>query len=187
MTRGPDSTSDHEGWVSLFARGIVEQLALPPHVGRAVKQAVRLHDIGMRLLPAELLSKPGQLTPYEFEVVQRHARLSEQIARQVATHHDIAVIIRAHHERLDGTGYPDGLSGRNIPLGARIIAVADAFDALTSSRPYRPARSWTAALEEIEDAAGAQHDPMLVAALSAWLDQFADSLRAREGLWVPPK
>ena len=175
--------ADHEGLVWFYARGMVEQLGLAPPLGRAIQQAVRLHDIGLNFVPPHVLSKPDRLTPREFLLVQRHATISETLSRKMIHHADeVAAIVRSHHERLDGTGYPDGRWGREIPLGARIIAVADGFDALTSTRPYRSARSWMEALDEMEEEAGAQHDPMLVAALSTWLEQFADSLLAREGL-----
>ncbi len=167
---------------------MVEQLGLAPPLGRAVEQAVRLHDIGLNFVPREVLSKPNRLTEREFQLVQRHATISETLSRKMIHNSDeIAAIVGSHHERLDGTGYPDGRWGGEIPLGARILAVADSFDALTSRRPHRAARSWMDALDEIEEEAGAQHNPMVVAALVTWLEDFADSLRARAGLWRPPQ
>jgi len=126
-------------------------------------QAGRVHDVGKIIVSPEILEKPGRLNKWEFEEIQRHAAFG---ARLVASLGDPALtaIVRHHHERLDGSGYPDRLRGAEIPLAARIVAVADAFDALTSCRPYREAQSPAAASEVIRAESGTTFDPRVVAA-----------------------
>jgi len=128
--------------------------------------AARAHDVGKIIVSPEILEKPGPLTNCEYEEVRRHAafgaRLVDSLGDPVLT-----AIVRHHHERLDGSGYPDGLRGAQIPLGARVIAVADTFDALTSRRPYREANPPAVATEAIVEEAGTTFDPRVVAAFVA--------------------
>lgn len=172
----------HEAWVLLYTRGMLDQLGLARTFGDAVEEAVRFHDIGERFIPQDLLFKPGRLTEQERLVIQRHALVGEQFLRRAQVPEDVRTLVRWHHERIDGLGYPDGLHGRDIPIGARIIAVADTFDALTSDRPYRSALSWVSALDKLEEEAGAQLDPICVAALQTWLERYAKSFAIRAGL-----
>jgi cyclic di-GMP phosphodiesterase len=124
-----------------------------------------LHDIGKIGVPDHILRKPGRLTEHEFALIRRHPVIGTQILRDVALLDGQGVaVVRSHHERWDGTGYPDRLRGRDIPVGARIFAVVDALDAMTSDRPYRRAMSWQTALKEIDAESGRQFDPDIVAA-----------------------
>jgi response regulator RpfG family c-di-GMP phosphodiesterase len=124
-----------------------------------------LHDVGKIGVPNELLAKPGPLTAAEFEVMQQHTLIGTEILSEVTFLHAEGLnVIRSHHEHWDGTGYPDQLSGRSIPLSARIFAVADAMDAMTGERPYRAPASWEAATTEVVAQSGQQFDPEIVAA-----------------------
>jgi response regulator RpfG family c-di-GMP phosphodiesterase len=124
-----------------------------------------LHDVGKIGIPDQLLKKPGPLDPDEERLMQRHTIMGEQLLSGMALLRGEGVhVVRSHHERWDGSGYPDGLQSGQIPLGARIFAVADALDAMTTDRPYRPAVPWEEAAAEIESQAGQQFDPMVVEA-----------------------
>jgi ribonuclease P protein subunit RPR2 len=121
-----------------------------------------LHDIGKVGVPEHVLRKPGPLTAQEWEIMRTHPVLGAQIVAPIAFLGGAERLVRHHHERFDGTGYPDGLRAEEIPLAARVFAVADAFDAMTSDRPYRAAMPLERALEEIVDGAGSQFDPEVV-------------------------
>jgi ribonuclease P protein subunit RPR2 len=127
-----------------------------------------LHDMGKIGIPDDILRKPGPLTKAERRRMQTHTMIGEQMLSGVAALRGEGLsVVRSHHERWDGRGYPDGLRGRDIPLGARVFAVADALDAMTSKRPYRRALTWRAAREEIVAQAGKQFDPEVVEAFQA--------------------
>jgi diguanylate cyclase (GGDEF)-like protein len=130
-------------------------------------RAAALHDIGKAAIPDEILNKPGPLDESELAFIRRHTLIGERIVAAAAALTDASKLVRWSHERFDGAGYPDGLSGHDIPLGARIIAVADAFDAMVSGRPYRPAVMVEAALAELRRCAGTQFDPDVVSAFVA--------------------
>jgi response regulator RpfG family c-di-GMP phosphodiesterase len=131
----------------------------------ALEYGFLLHDIGKIGVPDEILLKPGPLTEAEWRVMRAHTLLGSQMIGGVAFLQEAGVqVVRSHHERWDGTGYPDGLRGDEIPLGARIFAVADALDAITNHRPYRQARSWRDSRREIVAQSGAQFDPEVVEA-----------------------
>jgi ribonuclease P protein subunit RPR2 len=124
-----------------------------------------LHDIGKMAIPDRILQKPGPLTRSEWKRMQTHTVVGEQMLAGVAVLHGGGLqVVRSHHERWDGRGYPDGLGGAEVPLGARVFAVADALDAMTSDRPYRRAQRWSAAHDEILAQAGKQFDPDVVEA-----------------------
>jgi HD-GYP domain-containing protein (c-di-GMP phosphodiesterase class II) len=126
-----------------------------------------LHDIGKIAISDRILDKPGPLTDEELEVVHEHPVIGEEILRDVSFLHGEALrIVRSHHERWDGTGYPDRLAENAIPVGARIFAVADALDAMTTDRPYRQALSWTEAIDEILAQDGRQFDPRVISAFA---------------------
>jgi two-component system, cell cycle response regulator len=129
-----------------------------------VVRAAELHDLGKMAIPDEILQKPGPLDQEEWAFVRRHPLVGERILSVAPALLPVARIVRGTHEHWDGSGYPDGVAGEQIPLGARIIAVCEAFAAMTSPRPYRPARSVDAALEELRACAGSQFDPAVVAA-----------------------
>ena len=123
-----------------------------------------LHDLGELAVPEEILRKPGPLTDAERAALERHSRIGSRMLESLGVD-SVAAWVRHHHERWDGTGYPDGLAGEEIPLGARIVLVADAFDAMTSDSVHRAARSTEEALAELRAGAGTQFDPAVVAAL----------------------
>jgi HD-GYP domain-containing protein (c-di-GMP phosphodiesterase class II) len=121
-----------------------------------------LHDIGKMAIPDAILRKPGKLTPEEIVIMQEHCYHGYEILKKIPFLGEAAEIVYAHQERFDGTGYPRGLKGEQIPLGARMFSVADTLDAITSDRPYRPAQSLTAARDEIKLWSGRQFDPQVV-------------------------
>lgn len=169
-------TKGHSVRVARLAALIARELGLPPERERILYQAAILHDLGKIGIPDSVLQKPGPLTPDEFALVREHPVRSWEIARQVRSFAPMLPAIRWHHERLDGSGYPDGLRGDEIPLDARILAVADVFDALTSARPYRPALSVPEALAVLRDEAGIRLDAACVAALERLVERYGPAL-----------
>lgn len=168
-----DSTGQHTRRVSQLTAIIARRLRLPEEYVKVLQMGATLHDIGKIGVPDELLKKPGRLTPDEFASVQVHARIGGailgntrfpvlQVAREIAL---------SHHEHWDGTGYPAGLSGHDIPLSGRIVAVADVFDALTQRRPYKEAWPVAEAIEELRRVRGTHLDPQCVDALLAALSR----------------
>lgn len=129
---------------------------------RAIEAASLLHDTGKLAIPEHILNKPGKLTPAEFEIMKRHAPIGAEILSTIDFPYPVVPIVRHHHENWDGTGYPDGLRGEAIPIGARILSVVDCFDALTSDRPYRPRMATPAALEILRERRGWMYDPRVV-------------------------
>ena len=129
---------------------------------KAIEAAALLHDMGKLAIPEHILNKPGKLTEAEFETMKRHADIGADILSAIDFPYPVVPIVRYHHENWDGHGYPDGLTGEEIPLGARILAVVDCFDALTSDRPYRPRLPDSEALQILRDRAGNMYDPALV-------------------------
>jgi putative nucleotidyltransferase with HDIG domain len=129
---------------------------------QAIKAASLLHDVGKLAIPEHILNKPGRLTPAEYEIMKRHAPIGADILSVIGFPFAVAPIVRHHHENWDGSGYPDGLSGEAIPVGSRILAVVDCFDALTSDRPYRPRMDDREALQIISDRRGTMYDPRVV-------------------------
>jgi HD-GYP domain-containing protein (c-di-GMP phosphodiesterase class II) len=139
-----------------------------------------LHDIGKIGIPDNVLNKPGQLTGEEWSLVRAHPALGASILAKAPMLSDIIPIVAAHHERFDGRGYPGNAAGENIPLAARILAVADAYDAMTSNRPYRHAMSRQAALDELRSNAGTQFDPNIVEVVELALQRLAESTQFTE-------
>jgi putative nucleotidyltransferase with HDIG domain len=156
-----------------YAMAIGEQMALAREDVEVLRFAGLLHDIGKVGLSEEILLKPSRLTEEEMEQVRRHAEIGASIVEQLDFLHSVTPVIRHHHERWDGQGYPRGLAGKDIPLLARILAVADAFDVMTSERPYRRRLSYADARRELEAGAGSQFDPAVVAALIETMDMRA--------------
>ena len=132
-------TAGHSAAVAIYASDIARRMGLSEHEQELVHLCGLVHDIGKIGLPAGLLEKPGALTLEERRQMEQHSTIGERILRNVDDYSEIAAIVRHHHERVDGNGYPDGLVGDEIPLLARIISVADAYNAMTSDRPYRDA------------------------------------------------
>lgn len=155
-------TSGHSRSVTHYAVMLAKAMGLSGKEIEQVQYAALLHDVGKIGISGDILNKPGPLDPGEWEIMRKHPEISERIVRQIERMEEVAQMVRSHQERYDGGGYPDGLSGEEIPLGARILAVADAFDAMTSNRPYRRARTNAEALAELRAGAGTQFDPGLV-------------------------
>jgi diguanylate cyclase (GGDEF)-like protein len=158
-----------------LAGAVCQQLSIPVAEAARIRQAAQLHDIGKVGIPDEILRKPGRLTSQEWTFIQQAPSIGERIALSAPALVAVAPLIRSAREHYDGTGYPDGLAGQSIPLGARIIAACAALAAMTSDRPYADRFDTAAALEELNRAAGTQHDPTVVAALQQALLQPAAS------------
>jgi putative nucleotidyltransferase with HDIG domain len=174
-------TAGHSAAVAIYARDIVERMGLPEEQQELVHLCGLVHDIGKIGLPAGLLEKPGPLTLEERRQMERHSEIGEKILRNVDDYAEIADIVRAHHERIDGMGYPDGRHGEEIPLLARIIGVADAYDAMTSDRPYRAALPSRVARMRLAQAVETQFDTTVVAAFEAILASADDDYRSGRG------
>jgi diguanylate cyclase (GGDEF)-like protein len=164
--RNPDLSS-HSHDTAGLAADVARNLALTDEGVDSVRHAAELRDVGKVAIPDEILAKPGPLEPREQTFVRNHTLIGERIISAAPALTEVARIVRSSHERWDGTGYPDGLAGGAIPLGSRIVFVADAFDAMTSDRPYRKALTPDQALRELRDCAGTQFDPVVVEAFSA--------------------
>jgi putative two-component system response regulator len=183
-------THGHSQRVTKIAVAIAKKLNIPKDVIKKIELAGLLHDVGKIGVSETILNKPGKLTSEEFEIVKSHCEIGERILMPIVEDKEILEMVRHHHERYDGTGYPDGLSGRQITQGASImaiaevydaiaspgamsLAVADAYDAMTSDRPYRPAMTPEAACAELEKGKCKQFDPVIV-------DTFLKLLKKRK-------
>jgi len=155
----------HSSNVAHLASRVARQLGLRGEALDEIVRAGELHDVGKLGIPDAILSKPGALSAEEWTFMRQHTILGERILHGAPALRPIARLVRASHERWDGTGYPDRLRGERIPLGARIVSVCDAFEEMSGSRPYREALSRDAACRELERAAGTQFDPDIVQAL----------------------
>lgn len=155
-------TAGHSAGVTEIAMGIAQEMGLNEGSLNTLRIAGPLHDLGKVGIPSSVLNKPAVLTQAEWVMIQSHPVVSAETAERVAAFKDAVPVIRHHHERWDGSGYPDGLEGEDIPLLARILAVADGFEALTSNRPYRSAMSEEEALVTLKEGAGGQWDPQVV-------------------------
>jgi len=166
-----DKTAEgHSQRVRRYCIAIAGVVGLNEEEMTNLRHAASLHDIGKIAISRKILNKLGKLTEAEFEIMKRHSVIALHILEKVDGLQDSAPLVRHHHERFDGKGYPDGLSGQDIPLGARIIAVAEAFDILTSDVPWRDAMDQDSALAEIEACSGSQFDPEIVDAFRVALD-----------------
>ena len=183
-------TKRHSEDVACYALFLADRIGLPDELKVAVRLSGLLHDVGKIGIPDEILRKPARLTPYEYEVVKQHVALGDLIVRDLPDLDVVRAGIRHHHERWDGTGYLDGLAGEGIPLIARILAVGDAFSAMTTTRPYRKAIPVLEALERLREAAGSQLDETLVAAFVSGIETdpsapLPGSDRPAGLLWTP--
>jgi hypothetical protein len=156
--------------IATIVTSMARTLALPDAEIDRLRVAALLHDVGKVAVPQEILDKPAALTSAEWRTVVQHPRIGQVILEQAAALKDAVPIILHHHERYSGHGYPFGLRGNDIPLGARIVAIADAYDAMTHDRPYKRAVGHDAAIEELRRHAGTQFDPQLV---TLFCDLFA--------------
>jgi putative nucleotidyltransferase with HDIG domain len=170
-------TEGHSKRVTAFTIAIARQLGLSPEQIRVIARGAFLHDIGKMAIPDAILRKPAALDPDETAIVREHCYRGFQILRNIPFLAEAAEIVYSHQERWDGTGYPRGLKGEEIPLGARIFSIADTLDAITSDRPYRPAQSVAAALKEIKAWRGRQFDPRIVDTFLAMPENIWGDLR----------
>ena len=156
-------TYGHSKTVARYSHVLAEALGIrDPRALENIRKGALLHDSGKMAIPDSILKKPGALTPKEWDVIKRHPAMGYGLVRDVKLVPEVGNIILCHHERFDGTGYPRGLKGETIPLEARIFAVADTLDAVTSHRPYRKPRDFGVARQELTVHAGSQFDPRIV-------------------------
>jgi len=177
------TTGDHLQRVRVYAMELGKDLGLSPSEMQALQAASVLHDIGKLAVPEAIISKPGKLTPEEFEKMKIHPIVGAEIVEQVRFPYPVAPIVHAHHEKWDGSGYPDGISGEAIPIGARILSAVDCLDALASDRQYRRALPLDEAMAHVVRDSGKAFDPRVVAALQARyieLEQLARSQKPDE-------
>ncbi|MGH2972281.1 MAG: HD-GYP domain-containing protein [Gaiellaceae bacterium] len=174
-------TAGHSTAVAIYARDIARRMGRSERDQELVRLCGLVHDVGKIGLPAGLLEKPGSLSLEERREMERHSEIGEAILRNVDDYGEIAEVVRSHHERVDGTGYPDRLSGDDIPLLARIIAVADAYNAMTSDRPYRDAMPSRVARLRLAQAVESQFDTGVVAAFEAVLAMATEDYRVGRG------
>jgi PAS domain S-box-containing protein/putative nucleotidyltransferase with HDIG domain len=168
-------TAGHQRRVADLASAVAAELNLSRHRSRGVHMAGLIHDVGKIHIPAEILSKPTRLTDVEWNLIKTHPRIGHDILKSIEFPWPVARIVLQHHERIDGSGYPKGLSGEDILLEAKILAVSDVVEAMASHRPYRPAHALEEALQEIEENKGILYDADVVdACLRAVLDKGTD-------------
>jgi putative nucleotidyltransferase with HDIG domain len=170
-------TAGHSAAVAIYARDIAKRMALSEREQELIHLCGLVHDVGKIGLPAGLLEKPGALSLDERRQMEQHSVIGERILRNVEDYAEIAAVVRHHHERIDGNGYPDRLEGDEIPLLARIIAVADAYNAMTSDRPYRDAMPSRVARLRLAQAVESQFDTAVVAAFEAILTSASEAYR----------
>ncbi len=171
-------TEGHSRRVTAYTIALARHCGVELAQTRVIARGAFLHDIGKMAIPDAILLKPGALTPEETIVMREHCARGYQILRKIPFLEEAAEIVYSHQEFFDGNGYPRGLKGEEIPLGARIFSVADALDAITSDRPYRRARPYGAARKEIERCAGTQFDPTVVEVFLELPDSLWEDLRA---------
>ncbi len=154
-------THGHSMRVTLYSLALAKALKLPDDLLEEIETTGLLHDIGKIAIPEKILLKPGKLTEEEYDVIKTHPELGQKLVDGIEKLKLISNWLKSHHERYDGKGYPDGLAGEQIPISSRIIAIADTYDAMTSSRSYRAALSHEIAINEIKRCSGTQFDPKL--------------------------
>jgi putative nucleotidyltransferase with HDIG domain len=181
-----ETTGEHLQRVRVYAMELAKELRLTEDETEALRAASVLHDIGKLAVPEHIISKPGKLTPEEFEKMKIHPIVGAEILEQVDFPYPVVPIVRAHHEKWDGSGYPNGLSGEAIPIGARILAAVDCLDALASDRQYRKALPLDDAMAKVVSEAGTSFDPKVVAILHRRYVEL-EKLANEQPLQAPPK
>src|SRR5579863_2935261 len=181
-----ETTGEHLQRVRVYAMELAKDLGLSEDETEALRAASVLHDIGKLAVPEHIISKPGKLTPEEFEKMKIHPIVGAEILEQVDFPYPVVPIVRAHHEKWNGTGYPNGLSGEDIPIGARILAAVDCLDALASDRQYRKALPLNEAMAKVVADAGKSFDPKVVAILKRRYIEL-EKMANQEPLQAPPK
>jgi putative nucleotidyltransferase with HDIG domain len=178
-------THEHVLRVQIYAAGVARILGCAPAEVEALRAGALLHDIGKIAVPDYIINKPGKLTAAEFEKMKIHTIAGAQILSRVEFPYPIVPVVRHHHERWDGAGYPDGLSGEDIPLTARILTVVDCFDAVREDRQYRKGMTRQEAIDLILRGSGTQYDPRVVGTFIAHLSEFETEIGAHRGTPVP--
>lgn len=174
------TTGGHIKRTRFLAREVARKLGLSSEEVREVQYAAALHDIGKIGIPDSILNKPAGLDEEEWRIMHRHPRIGADIVRRIAGFEGVAEVVLAHHERYDGRGYPAGLAGSEIPIGARLISVIDAYDAMTNDRPYHKALTHEHAVAELQANSGSQFDPEVVEALKAVLLERGEAEEEKE-------
>jgi putative nucleotidyltransferase with HDIG domain len=171
-------TAGHSERVTALSLAIGRRMGMTESELEVLQRGGLLHDLGKIGVPADILDKHGRLTDEEMEVMMGHTRIGARILQPIPVFPDVIPIVQQHHEHVDGTGYPDGLKGDEISLGARVLAVADVYDALTSARPYRKAMEQDEVVKIIQESSGSHFDPEAVEA-------FLEVIRSGEGIPTP--
>jgi diguanylate cyclase (GGDEF)-like protein/putative nucleotidyltransferase with HDIG domain len=179
------TTHTHLQRVRTYAVEIAKEIGLSPDEVEALRAAALLHDIGKLAVPEHIINKPGRLTPEEFEKMKVHPLVGAEILDRVAFPYPVAPIVRSHHERWDGSGYPAGLAGEEIPIGARILAVVDCLDALASDRQYRQAMPLDRAMERVKERSGTWFDPKIVDVLEHRYVELEHLAQTHEDSFIP--
>ena len=182
-----ECTQEHLRRVQVYSENIAQRMNLPDEEIQSLRAAAILHDIGKLAVPDYIISKPGKLTPEEFDKMKIHTVVGAAILEQVGFPYAVSPIVRSHHERWDGTGYPDGLKGEEIPIGARILSAVDCLDALSSDRQYRQALPLDQAMEYVASLSGRSFDPQVIEVMRLHYRDFEILTRQaplREGLLV---
>jgi len=179
------TTHTHLRRVRTYAIEVAKELGLSDNEIEALRAAALLHDIGKLAVPEQIINKPGKLTPEEFDRMKVHPLVGAEILERVAFPYPVAPIVRAHHERWDGSGYPEGLSGEEIPIGARILAAVDCLDAMASDRQYRPAVPLATAMERVKERSGSWFDPQVVEILQRRYVELERVAQMQEEIVVP--
>ena len=173
-------TRGHSDRVSYYAGHLAAALGKDPETCRQVRLAGLFHDVGKMAIPDNILLSPDKLTDEEFEVIRKHPECGSSILSAISSFRTIAPIVRSHHERIDGKGYPDGLSGTDIPEASRIISIADTFDAMTSARRYRPSMTFDQALEKLVEVKDTQLDGKMVDVFLNVIRELPEEIRQME-------
>jgi diguanylate cyclase (GGDEF)-like protein/putative nucleotidyltransferase with HDIG domain len=179
------TTHTHLQRVRTYAIEVAKEMNLTPEQIEALRAAALLHDIGKLAVPEQIINKPGKLTREEFEKMKVHPLVGAEILERVAFPYPVAPIVRSHHERWDGSGYPEGLAGEAIPIGARILAAVDCLDALASHRQYRPALPLCEAMAKVKDRAGTWFDPQVVEILDRRYVELERMALTSEDIVIP--
>ncbi len=179
------TTHTHLQRVRTYAVEIAKEIGLSQDDVEALRAAALLHDIGKLAVPEHIINKPGRLTPEEFEKMKVHPLVGAEILERVAFPYPVAPIVRSHHERWDGSGYPAGLVGDEIPIGARILAVVDCLDAMASDRQYRPAIPLDRAMDQVKERAGSWFDPKIVSVLASRYVELEQLAQSYEDGFIP--
>jgi diguanylate cyclase (GGDEF)-like protein/putative nucleotidyltransferase with HDIG domain len=179
------TTHTHLRRVRTYAVEVAKELGLSENDTEALRAAALLHDIGKLAVPEQIINKPGKLTPAEFDRMKVHPLVGAEILERVAFPYPVAPIVRSHHERWDGSGYPDGLKGEEIPIGARILAAVDCIDAMASDRQYRPAIPLASAMEKVKEHSGSWFDPQVVEILQRRYVELERAAQMHEDTVMP--